>query len=252
VIDSILLSSTLKLNLFLTMSQVTRKFRYFSFLAYLTIPPSVWFTIPKLLKMNTQDVKIRIDRRDKIEHLDYFEQLVPSGKPIPEDRKQIFHLENIAGQLLLASWQPLANQFYSLIFFLLQESDVHVALVEEVRAAFADSDAINMETVGTLKYLPACVQESLRLHQDTVDGLPRVSPGAVVDGKHIPKGVSIAVSFVNCIFVLTLVRTRSHVKSAISRQQEVHDSSQIRSSFVLNDGWPRIMLDTIRGIKTTT
>lgn len=188
--DSILLSATLKLNLFLTMSQITRKFRLLSPLMYLTIPPSVWFVMPRLIGMNHQDVKARIERRGKTEHLDYFEQLVPADKPSPEDKKHIYHLENVAGQLLLAGWQPLANQFYSLIFFILKEPDTYAALVKEVRDAFTDYDAINNESTAGLKYLQACAYESFRLHQDTVDGLPRVSPGAVVDGAYIPKGVS--------------------------------------------------------------
>ena len=146
--------------------------------------------MPRLIKKNTQDVQRRIERRGKTEHLDYFEQLVPADKSVPTDKKEIYHVENVAGQLLLASWQPLANQFYSLIFFLLREPAVYAILAEEIRTAFANYDAINMETVGNLKYLQACVQESLRLHQDTVDGLPRVSPGAIVDGEYIPRGVS--------------------------------------------------------------
>ncbi|KUI57993.1 hypothetical protein VP1G_05332 [Cytospora mali] len=189
--DSILLSATLKLNLFLTMSQITRKFRLLAPLMYLTIPPSVWFVMPRLIKMNAQDVKARIERRGKTEHLDYFEHLVPADKPIPKDEKQIYHLQNIAGQLLLASWQPLANQFFSFIFFLSREPDAYTALVEEVRTAFADHDAINTESTANLKYLQACVSECLRLHQDTVDGLSRVSPGALVDGINIPQGVSL-------------------------------------------------------------
>lgn len=188
--DSTLLSATLKLNLFLTMSQITRKFRLLNPLMYLTIPPSVWFVMPKLIGMNHQDVKARIERRGQTEHLDYFEQLVPAGKPCPEDKKDIYHLENVAGQLLLAGWQPLANQFYSLIFFVLREPDAYAALVKEVRDAFTSYDAISTETTAGLKYLQACSYESLRLHQDTVDGLPRVSPGALVDGAYIPKGVS--------------------------------------------------------------
>lgn len=124
------------------------------------------------------------------EHLDYFEQLVPADKPSPKDKKYIYHLENIAGQLLLAGWQPLANQFYSLVFLILEEPQAYVALVKEVRDAFTDYGAINNESTAGLKYLQACAYESFRLHQDTVDGLPRVSPGAVVDGAHIPKGVS--------------------------------------------------------------
>lgn len=191
--DSVFLSSTLKLNLFLTLSQITRKCRLLSPLAYLAIPPSVWFVMSKLINMNTKDVKTRIERRGKTEHLDYFEQLVPADQAVPTDKKQIYHLENVAGQLLIASWQPLANQFYSLIFFLLREPQAYAALVEEVRAAFNDINAINTESTGTLKYLHACAQESLRLHQDTVDGLPRISPGAFVDGTYIPQGVSLHV-----------------------------------------------------------
>ena len=187
--DSVFLSSSLKLNMFITMSQVTRKFRLF-ILPYLAIPPSVWFAMPTLINMNAQVVRTRIERRGKTEHLDYFETLLPFDKPVPGNKKEIYHLENVAGQLLLASWQPLANQFYSLIFFLLREPETHATLVKEVREAFASSDAINMDTIGPLKYLQGCIQEGLRLHQDTVDGLPRVSPGADVDGQFIPPGVS--------------------------------------------------------------
>ncbi|KAH9985178.1 cytochrome P450 [Xylariaceae sp. FL0662B] len=193
--QTLLLSSTLKLNLFITMSQVTRKFRLLTPLMYLTIPPSIWFVMPRLINMNAEDVKTRIERRGKTEHLDYFEQLIPADKPVPEDRKHIYHLENVAGQLLLASWQPLANQFYSLIFFLLGEPDAYAALVKEIRTAFTDSDQINTETIADLHYLQACVKESLRLHQDTVDGLPRVSPGALVDGTYIPQGVICQISY---------------------------------------------------------
>lgn len=189
--DSVLLSSTLKLNLFLTMSQVTRKFSLLSPMAYLTIPPSVWFAMPKLIKMNSEDVKRRLELRGKTDHLDYFEQLAPTDEPVPSDNKQLFHLENVAAQLLIASWQPLANQFYSLIFFLLRESEAYAAIIEEIRAAFQDINAINTESLGPLKYLNACVHESLRLHQETTDGLPRISPGASVAGHYIPKGVSL-------------------------------------------------------------
>ncbi|KAK7698287.1 hypothetical protein SLS64_012652 [Diaporthe eres] len=193
--DSTLLKATLKLNLFLTMSQITRRFRLLSPLMYLTIPPSVWFVMPRLIGMNHQDVKARIERRGKTEHLDYFEQLVPADRPSPRNKKDIYHLENVAGQLLLAGWQPLANQFYSLIFFVLKEPEAYAALVKEVRDAFTSYEAINTETTAGLKYLQACAYESLRLHQETVDGLPRVSPGALVDGAYIPRGVTCQISY---------------------------------------------------------
>ncbi|POS72792.1 isotrichodermin C-15 hydroxylase [Diaporthe helianthi] len=193
--DSILLSATLKLNLFLTMSQITRKFRLLTPLMYLTIPPSLLLLMPKLIGMNHEDVKARLERRGKTEHLDYFEQLFPADKPVPEDKKDIYHLENVAGQLLLAGWQPLANQFYSLVFFILKEPEAYGALVKEVRDAFTSYDVINSDTTAGLEYLQACMHESLRLHQETTDGLPRVSPGAVVDGRYIPKGVTCQISY---------------------------------------------------------
>lgn len=171
------------------MGEIARKLRFASLFAYLTIPPSVWPAIPTMIRMYNEDVAARIRLRGQTEHLDYFEQLLPADQPLPTDKKEIFHLENVAGQLLLASWQPLADQFYSLIFFLLGRPDTYATLVGEVRAAFVTSEAINMETTASLKYLLACQKESLRLHQETVDGLPRVSPGAVVDGIYIPKGV---------------------------------------------------------------
>lgn len=189
------MSACLKLNLFLTMSQVVRKFGsgLFGLVPYLTIPPSVWPSMPFLINMNSQIVRDRVARRGDTEHLDYFEQLVPSDALAPADEKHIYHLENVAGQLLLASWQPLANQIYSLIFFLLREPDLdtYSTLVEEVRTGFSDFEMINTESLSAKgsRYLQACVSESLRLHQETVDGLPRISPGAVVDGEYIPPGV---------------------------------------------------------------
>lgn len=135
---SLLLSSTLKMSLFLATSQITRKVRLLAPMMFLTIPPSVLLAMPTLIKMNAQDAKRRIERRGRTEHLDYFEQLIPADGPVPADKKQLYHVENVAGQLLIASWQPLANQFYSLIFFLLKEPAVHAALVEEIKSRVRD------------------------------------------------------------------------------------------------------------------
>ncbi|PSR94493.1 cytochrome P450 [Coniella lustricola] len=194
--DSVFLKATLKLNFFLAMSQLTRKFAFLSPLIYFTVPPSTWFVMPQLINMNSQDVQDRLARQGKTEHLDYFEQLVPADQPKPHNKKHLYHLENVSGQLLIAGWQPLANQFYSCIFFLLKE-EPHVleALVREVRGAFREDAMIGFDSTTNLEYLNACVYESLRLHQDTVDGLPRISPGAVVDGVYVPQGVTCQISY---------------------------------------------------------
>lgn len=97
--DSVFISASLKLNLFLTMSQVVRKFGsgLFSLVPYLTIPPSVWPSMPFLINMNSEIVQDCVARRGDTDHLDYFEQLVPSDTLAPADKKHIYHLENMAG-----------------------------------------------------------------------------------------------------------------------------------------------------------
>ncbi|KAI3325966.1 cytochrome P450 [Xylariaceae sp. AK1471] len=199
--DSVFLKSTLKLNLFLTLSQISRKFSYATGViltpfVYLAIPVSVWFAIPNLIKPTGKDIQDRINRKGHTEHLDYLEQILPLDKPTLK-KKELSHLQNVAFQILLASWQPLANQFYSIILFLLQEPDAYATLVSEVRAAFSDEGEITMKNIatGNLKYLHACISEGLRLHAETVDGLPRISPGATVDGHYIPQGIICQISY---------------------------------------------------------
>ncbi|ROW15259.1 hypothetical protein VPNG_03106 [Cytospora leucostoma] len=132
--NSIFLDAAINVNLFGTINQIMKKFPLLSPLMYLFIPPSVWLTMPRVMKINSQEVETRIQRRGRTEHLDYFEQIVPADQPAPSptDKKHITHLEQIAGQLLVAGWEPVSNQFYSSIFFLLKEPKVYATLVDEV------------------------------------------------------------------------------------------------------------------------
>lgn len=142
------------------------------------------------MRINGQEVQRRIDRRGHTDHLDYFDQLIPADEPAPNGKKQITHLEQIAGQLLVASWEPVSNQMYSVVFFLLRNPESYSTVTAEVRIAFSSYSDITPDSVIKLGYLHACLQETFRLHQNTADGLPRMSPGADVDGKYVPKGVS--------------------------------------------------------------
>lgn len=180
----------IKVNLILTIRAVSKKFPLLRPLVYLFIPPSVWLSMPRVLKINSQEVQSRIERRGKTEHLDYFEQLIPRDMPAPSDQKHINHLEQIAGQLLVAGWEPMSNQFYSSLFFLLQEPNAYKNLINELRSSFETYNEITPDSVANMKYLHACLQETFRIHQNISDGLPRMSPGAIVDGNYIPRGVS--------------------------------------------------------------
>jgi cytochrome P450 len=41
-----------------------------------------------------------------------------------------------------------------------------------------------------LPYLQAVISEGLRVYQPGSQGFPRLSPGAMIDGHWVPKGVS--------------------------------------------------------------
>ncbi|RJE23159.1 Cytochrome p450 [Aspergillus sclerotialis] len=65
---------------------------------------------------------------------------------------------------------------------------------EEVRGKFSSYDEIHNDPLQALPWLHAIIEESLRLHTNGAFGLPRISPGATVDGNYIPKGCVIQTS----------------------------------------------------------
>lgn len=63
-------------------------------------------------------------------------------------------------------------------------------LVKEIRGAFASEAEIDMKSTARLPYLMATIDEILRMYPPAAQTPPRVSPGAELEGEHIPKGVS--------------------------------------------------------------
>lgn len=154
------------------MRQVTRKFPVLSGTIWLASLYYIGFTTPKPVQIKTEAIREAVKIRPE-----YWETL---------------HYFNDPEQPALASRQPLANQLCSVMFFLLGNSAAYRELIREIRGTFPEyEEAITIESTSTLKYLQACIQESLRMQPDTVDSLPRVSPGALVDGVYIPQGVSL-------------------------------------------------------------
>lgn len=133
--------------------------------------------------------RIRLDETE-VEHPDFFEQLIPASKEPPKDKLEMRHLEQVAGQLLLAGYEPPSIWFYFTLFHLLESKEVLEMLTKEVREQFATYEDITADSAAALPYLTACLRESLRMMPVIPNGMPVVSPGAVVDGTYIPKGVS--------------------------------------------------------------
>jgi hypothetical protein len=190
--SSLLLEATYAVNVFATVYQIMRRFPLLSPIKFLFIPPSMLTSLPRVLRLNDQEVQSRIDRQGKTIHLDYFEQLAPASGPKPTKQNEIAHYGVIAGQLLIAGFEPVMMLLYSTIFFLLTDSDnsSYQRLVRDIRDSFNNYDDINSDALSQNSYLTACLQEALRLHSAGPNGLPRISPGAPVDGLYIPQGVS--------------------------------------------------------------
>lgn len=135
-----------------------------------------------------QQLERRIRRRDAVEHLDFIEQLIPADREPPKGEK-LRHLEQVAGQLLLAGYEPPSLWFYFTIYHLVQNMTSQASLAQEIRSTFKSYEEITATAAANLPYLTACLKESLRFTPPLLTGMPVVSPGATVDGIYIPKGV---------------------------------------------------------------
>jgi cytochrome P450 len=116
--------------------------------------------------------------------------LLPKNREPPKDRKKTRHLEQVAGQLLVAGYETSALWFYFTIYYLLKNSGALETLTKETRSAFKNYDEISLGSAAQLAYRTACLNESLRIMPGVHTGMPVVSLDARVDGAFIPKGVS--------------------------------------------------------------
>ncbi|KAI0106404.1 cytochrome P450 [Nemania sp. FL0031] len=134
-------------------------------------------------------LETRIRRKGTVDHLDFIDQIIPDDHEPPQDRQEMRHLEQVAGQLLVAGFEPPAMWLYYSIYCLLREPVALKILGEEIRSSFPSYESITASTAAKLPYLTACLKESIRMMPGILTGMPVVSPGAMVDGTYIPKGV---------------------------------------------------------------
>lgn len=156
----------------------------------LFVPWKVMRSIPRMLRelrvRAVERIQMPADRR----HSDYFEVLLHDHQPADMNDKRIRHMLTVAGQLIIGGHDPTSVAMYMAFYFILRHQEALSQLKEEVRDAFSNYEEIDTETLRTLPWLNACLHETLRLSSSaTHHSLPRISPGGVVNGKAIPKGV---------------------------------------------------------------
>lgn len=187
--NSSYLQILLDFNAFSPVIWVFRRFPLLGPLRNLFLPWSKMHTYAEFQRRSQAQMRERVERRGATEHPDYFEQLLPSGGDAPQDTHQMAGLGVAVRQLVFAGYQPVSEWLYATLFYLAHEAEAYAALVAEIRGAFGSYEDIAPEALASLPYLTACLEEGLRLFPGNNSGLPRISPGAVVDGTYVPEGV---------------------------------------------------------------
>ncbi|KAI8635538.1 cytochrome P450 monooxygenase-like protein [Xylariaceae sp. FL1651] len=99
-----------------------------------------------------------------------------------------------ASTLVAAGSETTATSLCATTWFLLKNPQCMTKLQEEIRGTFTAMDQITGNSVSGLQYLNGVIEESLRLFPPLAIGLPRYSPGAVVDGHYVPQGTTVSVT----------------------------------------------------------
>jgi cytochrome P450 len=190
--NPVYLDVLLSFNAFTTVIQVFKRFPLLSPFQYLFAPLAKLSSFAAMEKTTRLCLERRIDRGGNTEHLDFFEYILPADSPLPTDPRELTHLGSVAVQVMFAEFGPISDWFYGTLFFLLEEAECYKLLSEEIRNAFKSYDDIKPGVLASLPYLHACLEESLRVLSGNNTGLPRISPGALVDGHYVPKGVRVS------------------------------------------------------------
>ncbi|KAI1349115.1 cytochrome P450 [Xylaria sp. FL0043] len=196
--DSVHLDVLLSFNKFATVLQVFKRFPLLKPFQYLFAPLGKVRLFSEMEAVTRESVLRRIDQRGSTDHEDYFDHILPADSPAPTDERELLHIGSVALQIMFAGWGPMGDLFYGTIVLLLQEPECYRILVQEIRSHFIDYDAITPTELSSLPYLHACIEETLRLLPSNNTGLPRISPGATVDGQYVPKGTHVQ----SCIWAL--------------------------------------------------
>lgn len=176
-------------------------------IAYLAAP----FVLPgdlqtkfkKHNEMTREKIMRRLNNDRANERMDLFAHIL---KDKSLDFKPEFFISN-ASTIITAGSETTATSLAATTFFLLSKPKTLQRLQDEVRSAFTASADINQLTTGPLSYMLAVIEESLRLFPPIGFGLQRNSPGALVDGTYVPKGVCQASHSIAVDRLLTIRQT---------------------------------------------
>ncbi|KAF4778716.1 cytochrome P450 3A19 [Colletotrichum scovillei] len=93
----------------------------------------------------------------------------------------------------MVGYDTSATTLSAVFYHVLRDPDHYQRVQGEVREAYSSISDITAQSVLRLPYLNACIQETLRLTPPINGrGSHRISPGAMIDGLYVPKGVNVS------------------------------------------------------------
>lgn len=188
--DPVALDVLISFNAFATMIQVFKRFPLLSPIKYLFAPVKKLSSLAEMDSNTRKSVLRRIERRGNTPHPDLFEYVLSADEKPPTSDAELLQLGSVSLQVMLGGFGPMADWYYFTLFLLVNAPECYRILTDEIRTGFENYDDINIQSTANLHYLVACLDETLRMISTNSTGLPRYSPGAVVDGHYIPSGVS--------------------------------------------------------------
>ncbi|KAF6814027.1 cytochrome P450 [Colletotrichum sojae] len=175
-----------------TVNQVSARFPLLYPLILLALSPGLAMVAPKLQRENTKYVKQRLLNRDSPPHEDFLTPLLKSTSSSSED---VEFLVAQSMNLVIGNAEATSNVFTAGVHLLGANPDKMSKLKAVIRGRFASYEEIDYDTVQNIPWLNAVVSEGLRFATQGTSGLPRISPGAFVDGHYIPRGYRVQTSF---------------------------------------------------------
>lgn len=153
----------------------------------LALPAGMKAKFDAFLDYSRVQTRKRVGMQGQLEREDFFSNLLSSKAKERDNEEWLLANANV---LVIAGSDTTATALTAITYFLAKNQEKLKKLQDEVHNAFSSTEKIDGEGTARLSYLNAVIEEGLRLFPPTAFGLPRESPGAIVDGHWMPKGVS--------------------------------------------------------------
>lgn len=105
--------------------------------------------------------------------------------------RSIERLNLDASVLVVAGAETTATTLSAVTYLLLNNPNQMSKVLTEIRGSFKSESDITIESAGQLKYMLACLDETMRLFPPVPIGLPRIVPseGRSISGRYVPGNV---------------------------------------------------------------